>query len=234
MTVVAACGSDDAVTTGTDMAGGTIVPLEAADSTVDTDPGTSTVTVFDEPAGTTAATTVATTSAASTAPAVPTPAATQPVAAAARCLIGDWRIADGDVAAYMGRSASSVFDDVVASGQLTLSFTASNYTWTQSARIAFTVDYDTGPTPATFSQDRVITGSWTATSSTISATNLSNNGDYVITENGVEPGDTGDLFLGILPYDPVDGMTYSCDGPTLDLRLSDFSADTMTVTLQPR
>jgi hypothetical protein len=39
--------------------------------------------------------------------------------------------------------------------------------------------------------------------------------------------DAGDRFVGVLQSEPVDGALFSCDGPTLSLKVGEFSVTGM-------
>ncbi len=216
---LAACGGSDAATVGTGATGGVIIPLEDVDTTTD-------------PLDVGSAVPAPTETAASAAAATPAATATASAAVPGSCLVGNWSVSASDVAGYLAR-ASNGFSDVTASGQLSLSFTASSYSWVQAAQVDVTIAAGTDEArPAAITMSRTLTGPWSASSSAISAPDSADDLVYTITEGGVALVDTGDLFQGFLGYNPVDGMAYSCNGPTVNLPINDGTGSTYPVTLR--
>ena len=78
-----------------------------------------------------------------------------------------------------------------------------------------------------------ITGNWTAVDGVVTTSSDVNALTVSISVNGVTF-DGDDLANGLLNSSPVNGVTYSCDGPTpvLDFQTAD-AAVTVPVTLTP-
>jgi hypothetical protein len=148
------------------------------------------------------------------------------------CLIGDWVVTEEQMDAYYAGLMSTMeaplgLDTV---GSAPLSFAADGtYAWAP----AFTLVVDIAGQSGTGAIGGTITGEWAAadglvtTSSDVEALTVS------IAVNGVTfEGD--DLANGLLNTSPVNGVTYSCDGPTpvLDFQTADPET-TVPVTLAP-
>jgi hypothetical protein len=161
------------------------------------------------------------------------PPVTDAVAAdAGECLIGDWVVTEEQMDAYyaglMGTMEAPLSLDTV--GSAPLSFAADGtYAWAP----AFALMVEVAGQSGTGDVGGTITGNWTAvdgivtTSSDVEAMAVS------IVVNGVTfEGD--DLANGLLNTSPVNGVTYSCDGPTpvLDFQTADPDV-TVPVTLAP-
>ncbi len=222
-------GSDD------DRAAGTVSSSSVVDTVVTetdppaTDPPAAGATDDTEPVATEPVTTepVATESAATE------QAATAPPAAdASDCLIGDWVVTEEQMDAYYAGLMSTMeaplgLDTV---GSAPLSFAADGtYTWAPD----FALVVDVAGQSGTGDVAGTITGEWAAadglvtTSSDVEALTVS------ITVNGVTF-EGADLANGLLNASPVNGVTYSCDGPTpvLDFLTTDPEV-TVPVTLAP-
>jgi hypothetical protein len=152
--------------------------------------------------------------------------------AAGECLVGDWVVTEAQMDAYyaglMSTMEAPLSLDTV--GSAPLSFAADGtYAWAP----AFSLVVEVAGQSGTGDVGGTITGNWTAadgvvtTSSDVEAVTVS------IAVNGVVfAGD--DLANGLLNTSPVNGVTYSCDGPTpvLDFQTAD-PAVTVPVTLEP-
>jgi hypothetical protein len=152
--------------------------------------------------------------------------------AAGECLVGDWVVTEEQMDAYyagvMSTMEAPLSLDTV--GSAPLSFAADGtYAWAP----AFSLVVEIAGQSGTGDVGGTITGNWTAadgvvtTSSDVEALTVS------IAVNGVVfAGD--DLANGLLNTSPVNGVTYSCDGPTpvLDFQTAD-PAVTVPVTLEP-
>lgn len=161
------------------------------------------------------------------------PPVTDAVAAdAGECLVGDWIVTEEQMDAYyaglMGTMEAPLSLDTV--GSAPLSFAADGtYLWAPAFALVVEVAGQSG----TGDVAGTITGNWTAadgvvtTSSDVEALTVS------IAVNGITfEGD--DLANGLLNTSPVNGVTYSCDGPTpvLDFQTADPDV-TVPVTLAP-
>ncbi len=153
-------------------------------------------------------------------------------AVAGDCLVGDWVVTSEQMDAFydgvMGTLEAPLGIDT--DGSAPLSFAADGtYEWAPDFALVVEIAGQSG----TGEVAGTITGTWTAadgivtTSSDVNALTLS------IMVNGVSF-DGADLGNGLLDSSPVNGVTYSCDGPTpvLDFRTAD-PAVTVPVTLTP-
>jgi hypothetical protein len=168
-----------------------------------------------------------------TGPPATDPPVTDAVAAdAGECLIGDWVVTEEQMDAYYAGLMSTLeaplgMDTV---GSAPLSFAADGtYAWAPAFALVVEVAGQSG----TGDVGGTITGNWTAadgivtTSSDVEALTVS------VTVNGITF-EGADLANGFLNTSPVNGVTYSCDGPTpvLDFRTADPDV-TVPVTLAP-
>jgi hypothetical protein len=178
----------------------------ATDAPVDTDPPTT-------PATTTAATTTTT----------PDDGA---------CLVGEWVVTeqemDGFYAGLMSTMDAPLTIDTV--GSAPLSFAADGtYAWAP----AFDLTVEVAGVSGTGQVAGTITGNWIATDGVVTTASDVNALTVFITVRG-QTIDGADLANGFLNSSPVNGVTYSCDGPTpvLDFKTGDPSV-TVPVTLTP-
>ncbi|HSP28261.1 MAG TPA: hypothetical protein VLN74_06900 [Ilumatobacteraceae bacterium] len=173
-------------------------------------------------------------------PPVTDPPATDPPATEApagdagdgECLIGNWVVTeaqmDGYYAGLMGTLDAPISLDT--SGSAPLSFGADGtYEWAPGFALAVEVAGQSGNGEVA----GTITGDWTAVDGVVTTSSDVNALTVSISVNGVAF-DGDDLANGLLNSSPVNGVTYSCDGPTpvLDFQTAD-PAVTVPVTLTP-
>ena len=148
------------------------------------------------------------------------------------CLVGDWVVTQDEMNGYYD-SLMSTMDapltiDVV--GSAPLSFAADGtYGWAPDFALAVEImgQRGTGDTGGT------INGNWTADDGVVTTASDVNALTVSISVGGVTM--AGDDFAnGLLNSSPINGVTYSCDGPTpvLDFMTGD-DAVTVPVTLTP-
>ncbi len=146
------------------------------------------------------------------------------------CLVGDWVVTEEEMDAYYA-ALMSTFEapltlDTV--GSAPLSFAADGtYMWAP----AFSLMVEVAGQSGTGDVGGSITGDWTAVDGVVTTSSDLNAVTVSIEVNGVGF-DGDDLIGGFLNASPVNGVTYSCDGPTpvLDFQTSDPSV-TVPVTL---
>lgn len=206
-------GTAGGASTSTDNAATTVVDTTdpaALDSTSTTDPATASTT---DPA-----------------PAPePVPAATDPADDDA-CLVGDWVVEEAQMNAYYAGLTSTIDAPITieVTGNAPLSFAADGtYGWAPDFALMVEVagQRGTGVTGGS------ITGNWTAVDGVVTTTSDVNALTMSITVGGATM-DGSDLGNGLLDSSPINGVTYSCDGPTpvLDFMTGD-PAVTIPVTL---
>jgi hypothetical protein len=151
---------------------------------------------------------------------------------AGECLVGAWVVTEEQMDAYysgmMGTLEAPLTLDTT--GSAPLSFAADGtYEWAP----AFTLTVEVAGASGTGEVGGTITGNWTATEGVVTTSSDVNALVVSITVNGVVF-DGADLANGLLNSTPINGVTYSCDGPTpvLDFQTADPSV-TVPVTLTP-
>jgi hypothetical protein len=155
---------------------------------------------------------------------------TTPVGDDGACLVGDWVVTEDEMDAYYA-ALMSAFEapltlDTV--GSAPLSFAADGtYMWSP----AFSLLVEVAGQSGTGDVGGTITGDWAAVDGAVTTSSDLNAVTVSIEVNGVGF-DGDDLVGGFLNASPVNGVTYSCDGPTpvLDFQTSDPSV-TVPVTL---
>jgi hypothetical protein len=160
------------------------------------------------------------------------PTSTAPEPDAGDCLVGDWILTEEQMDAYyaglMGTLEAPLTLDTT--GSAPLSFAADGtYEWAPG----FTLTVEVAGASGTGEVAGTITGNWTATEGVVTTSSDVNALVVSITVNGVVF-DGADLANGFLNSTPINGVTYSCDGPApvLDFQTSDPSV-TVPVTLTP-
>lgn len=162
----------------------------------------------------------------------PPPVTQAPAADEGECLVGDWVVTEDQMNAFYDGLMSTLEAPIGidASGSAPLSFAADGtYRWAPD--FALTVEVagqrGTGVTGGT------ITGDWSAAGGVVTTSSDINALAVAIEVNGVTFGGD-DLVNGLLNSSPVNGVTYSCDGPTpvLDFQTGD-PAVTVPITLAP-
>lgn len=157
---------------------------------------------------------------------------TAPAPDAGECLVGDWVVTEEQMDAYyaglMGTLEAPLTLDTT--GSAPLSFAADGtYEWAPG----FTLTVEVAGASGTGEVAGTITGNWTATEGVVTTSSDVNALVVSITVNGVVF-DGADLANGLLNSTPINGVTYSCDGPApvLDFQTADPSV-TVPVTLTP-
>lgn len=148
------------------------------------------------------------------------------------CLVGDWVVTDEQMDAfYAGLTGTlEVPLSIDTIGAAPLSFGADGtYAWAPGFELTVEVAGQSG----TGDVAGAITGNWTAVDGVVTTFADVNALTVSIAVNGVTFGGD-DLANGLLNSSPVNGVTYSCDGPTpvLDFQTGDPSV-TVPVTLTP-
>jgi hypothetical protein len=160
------------------------------------------------------------------------PSTDAPATDAGECLVGDWVVTEEQMDAFyaglMGTLEAPLTIDTV--GSAPLSFAADGtYEWAPG----FTLTVEVAGASGTGEVGGTITGNWTATDGVVTTSSDLNALVVSITVNGVVF-DGADLANGLLNSTPINGVTYSCDGPApvLDFKTADPSV-TVPVTLTP-
>lgn len=217
-------GGDDAADTSSTSTPGTTDTVETTSAVETTVPIESTTTspggasVVGGSAGTDSSTTEAPT--------------TTEAPAEGDCLIGDWVVTDEQMdlfyAGVMGTLQTPLTIDTV--GSAPLSFAADGtYSWAPDFVLTVDIAGQTGAGDV----GGTIRGNWTAVDGVVTTSAEVNDLTVSITVNGATFGGD-DLANGFLDTSPVNGVTYSCDGPlpVLDFKTADPDV-TVPVTLTP-
>jgi hypothetical protein len=168
------------------------------------------------------------------APAESDPPPTDPPATddAGECLVGNWVVTEEQMDAYYAGLMSTMEAPLALDtvGSAPLSFAADGtYAWAP----AFTLVVDIAGQSGTGDVGGTVTGEWTAVDGVVTTFSDVEALTVSIAVNGVTFGGD-DLANGLLNTSPVNGVTYSCDGPTpvLDFQTADPEV-TVPVTLAP-
>lgn len=220
MGLVAACGGDD-VTTSV--------------SSASTDASTAATTSTTTPLTAASVTAVPATDPPATAPPATDPSPTVPPTTEApidegACLIGDWVVTEQQMDSFYAGLMSTLEAPLTidTTGSAPLSFNADGtYAWAPDFALTVEVSGASGAGVV----GGTITGDWTAVDGVVTTSADVNALVVSISVNGVEF-DGADLANGLLNSSPVNGVTYSCDGPVLDFQTAD-PAVTVPVTLTP-
>jgi hypothetical protein len=160
------------------------------------------------------------------------PVTDAPAVAAGECLVGDWVVTEEQMDAYYAGLMSTLEAPLGldTAGSAPLSFAADGtYAWAPAFSLVVEVagQSGTGEVAGTVSGDWMAADGVVVTSSDVEALTVS------ITVNGITF-EGADLANGLLNTSPVNGVTYSCDGPTpvLDFQTADPEL-TVPVTLVP-
>jgi hypothetical protein len=226
--LLAGCGSDDD-TAATAVASTSETTTSTTEPT--TEPTTESTTSESTPAG--ALATGESEASTTEAPVETDPPATEaPAPDTGECLVGDWVVTEEQMDAYysglMGTLEAPLTIDTV--GSAPLSFAADGtYEWAPGFALTVEVAGATG----TGDVSGTITGKWSAVDGVVTTFSDLNALVVSITVNGVSF-DGADLANGLLNSTPINGVTYSCDGPSpvLDFQTAD-PAVTVPVTLTP-
>jgi hypothetical protein len=160
------------------------------------------------------------------------PTSSAPEPDAGDCLVGDWVVTeeqmDGFYSGLMSTLEAPLTIDTVGSAPLTFAADGT-YEWAPG----FTLTVEVAGATGSGEVSGTITGNWTATEGVVTTSSDLNALVVSITVNGVVF-DGADLANGLLNSTPINGVTYSCDGPTpvLDFKTADPSV-TVPVTLTP-
>ena len=162
----------------------------------------------------------------------PPPVTQAPAADEGECLVGDWVVTEDQMNAFYNGLMSTLEApiSIVAAGSAPLSFAADGtYRWAPDFALTVEVAGQRG----TGVTGGAITGDWSAAGGVVTTSSDINALAVAIEVNGVTFGGD-DLVNGLLNSSPVNGVTYSCDGPTpvLDFQTGD-PAVTVPVTLAP-
>jgi hypothetical protein len=218
---------DDAAGVASTIGTATAEPAPSAGEPSDTDaPGT------ESPATESPATESPSTEPPATEPAATEPAATEPPVDDGRCLVGDWVVTEAEMDAYYAGLMTTVEAPLTidTTGSAPLSFAADGtYAWAPT----FALTVDVAGQVGSGEVGGTITGNWTAADGVVTTSSDVNALAVSITVNGVTfAGD--DLANGLLNSSPVNGVTYSCDGPSPVLDFKTAEPDvTVPVTLTP-
>jgi hypothetical protein len=160
------------------------------------------------------------------------PATEAPAPDTGDCLVGDWVVTEEQMNAYyaglMGTLEAPL--TITTVGSAPLSFRADGtYEWAPG----FALTVEVAGASGTGDVGGTITGNWTAAEGVVTTASDVNALVVQITVNGVVF-DGADLANGLLNSSPVNGVTYSCDGPSpvLDFQTADPGV-TVPVTLTP-
>lgn len=153
--------------------------------------------------------TTTTTTTSTTPPPPPTQA---PAPNGARCLVGNWVIADADLDVYFDVVAvNAAFQSIDSSGVIRLSFTENGFRWTDEYSLTMQVDDVVYESTSSGSFE----GSYTEAGGVLTGTVGRDDRGGTVTHDGQPVGDVGDLFVGINTAHPMDSLAFSCDGPVL-------------------
>ncbi len=218
--LLAGCGASD------DEAGASATTVSAVETTESASQSTTEAT----PSTTTEAT--AETDPPPSPPATTTATVDAPAPDDGDCLVGDWVVTEQQMDAYYAGLMSTLEAPLTidAAGSAPLSFAADGtYAWAPVFALTVEVAGQRGSGDVGGS----VTGNWTAAEEMVTTSSDLNALMVSITVNGVTF-DGADLANGLLNSSPVNGVTYSCDGPTpvLDFKTGDPSV-TVPVTLAP-
>jgi hypothetical protein len=155
-----------------------------------------------------------------------------PPADEGECLVGDWVVTEAQMDAYYAGLMSTLDGPLTmdTEGSAPLSFGADGtYAWAP----AFALVVEVAGQGGSGDVGGTITGNWTAADGVVTTSADVNALTVSISVNGISF-DGADLANGLLNTSPVNGVTYSCDGPTpvLDFKTAD-PAVTVPVTLTP-
>lgn len=225
LSLVAACGGDD---TATSVSSGSADTSTASTST--TQPLTADSSETDPPETDPPATDPPATVPPATDPPPTAPPSTEASADEGACLIGDWVVTEQQMDSFYAGLMSTLEAPLTidTTGSAPLSFNADGtYAWAPDFGLSVEVSGASGVGVA----GGTITGNWTAVDGVVTTSSEVNALTLSISVNGVEFDGT-DVANGLLNSSPVNGVTYSCDGPVLDFKTSD-PAVTVPVTLTP-
>lgn len=158
------------------------------------------------------------------------PPTTEAPADEGACLIGDWVVTEEQMDSFYAGLMSTLEAPLTidTTGSAPLSFNADGtYAWAPDFELTVEVAGASGAGAV----GGTITGDWTAVDGVVTTSADVNALVVSISVNGVEF-DGADLANGLLNSSPVNGVTYSCDGPVLDFKTAD-PAVTVPVTLTP-
>jgi len=220
--VLAACGGSDGVSssdTAASIVATTTTAVEPAPTTV-------------EPAPTTNAPTTTAAAVVTDPPATDPPVTTAAADTDGSCLVGQWVVTEEEMNKFYDALEATVDSpltiDVEGSAPLTFSADGT-YRWDPG----FTLVVEVAGTVGTGEASGDITGNWSASEGVVTTASDVNALKVSITVGGVTI-DGDDLANGFLNSSPINGVTYSCDGPApvLDFKTADPDV-TVPITLTP-
>ncbi len=158
------------------------------------------------------------------------PPAEQPPPNGAACLVGEWVVADDELKRYFATVADHAgFESIVSIGVVRLSFTNTTFTWVNDYALSMTVAGTTYESVLSGG----ISGTYRESDSVIQGTVDHDGRTGTITQGGEPVGDVGDLFSGINPSQPMDGLLFTCTGPALMVQAGPLVGARRAVTLTP-
>lgn len=148
------------------------------------------------------------------------------------CLVGEWVVTEKEMNSfYEGITATlSVPVTITVAGEAPITLNADRtYAWAPD----FTLTVEVAGQVGTGVSGGSITGNWSAVDGVLTTSSDVNALEVEVTVSGVTF-DEGDFANGLLNGSPVNGVTYSCDGPTpvLDFLTGDPDV-TVPITLTP-
>jgi hypothetical protein len=209
------CGGDDApaadAATTTDAVGATVDSTAVTEAPIATDPP-----VTDPPV---------------TEPAVTEPPVTAPPADTdGSCLVGEWVVTEAEMNGFY-QGLMSTMDgqvDLSVTGSAPLTFRADgSYAWAPDFQLVIDIVGQSG----SGSIGGTIDGQWTASEGVVTTASDVNAVEMSVTVGG-STFDGSDMANGLLSSSPINGVTYSCAGPTpvLDFLTAEVGV-TIPVTL---
>ncbi len=148
------------------------------------------------------------------------------------CLVGEWVVTEDEMNAfYEGVTATlSVPLTISVEGSAPITFRADHtYAWAP----AFTLTVEVVGQVGTGVSGGSIIGDWSAADGTLTTSSEVNALEVEVTVAGVTL-DESDFANGLLNSSPVNGVTYSCDGPTPVLNFLTGDPDvTVPISLEP-
>ena len=158
--------------------------------------------------------------------------AEQPVDTDGTCLVGEWVVTEEEMNGfYEGVTATlSAPVTITVEGSAPITLNADRtYSWAPD----FTLTVGVAGQVGTGVSGGSITGTWSAVDGTLTTSSDVNALEVQVTVGGLTF-DEGDFANGLLNGSPVNGVTYSCDGPTPVLNFLTGDPDvTVPVALTP-
>jgi hypothetical protein len=233
LVTLAACGGSDADSDGATTTVAVDVSTPATEPAATTPPATESAPT-DPPATDPPATDPpASDPPATEAPAETAAPATSPAdESGADCLVGDWVITEEEMNAYydaleVALAASGPAPTIAVAGQVLVTFTPTDYTYTANFDLTLGVAGQEGTGASTGN----VTGSWTPVDGVIVTETTDSNLSVSVSIGGITL-DGSELANGLLSDAPLNAAPFDCAGPTLDF-LTGPATPRHTVTLTP-